>query len=40
MDKKSLSERDICSKYIAPSIAKAGWDMQGQVLERFGLWPA
>lgn len=37
MDKKSLSERDICSKYIAPAIAKAGWDMQRQVLEEFGF---
>ncbi|SFW38258.1 type I restriction enzyme, R subunit [Pseudomonas sp. NFACC19-2] len=37
MDKKSLSERDICSKYIAPAIAKAGWDMQKQVLEEFGF---
>ena len=26
MDKKSLSERDICTKYITPSIEKAGWD--------------
>nr|WP_017675368.1 DEAD/DEAH box helicase family protein [Pseudomonas chengduensis] len=37
MDKKSLSERDICSKYIAPAIVKAGWDMQRQVLEEFGF---
>jgi len=33
MDKKSLSERDICSKYISPAIAMAGWDMQKQVRE-------
>lgn len=25
MDKKSLSERDICSKYIAPAVQQAGW---------------
>lgn len=25
MDKKSLSERDICSKYITPSLYEAGW---------------
>jgi type I restriction enzyme R subunit len=33
MDKKSLSERDICSKYIAPSIQKASWSMHKQVRE-------
>ena len=33
MDKKSLSERDICSKFIAPAITKAGWDMHKQVRE-------
>ena len=37
MDKKSLSERDICSKYIAPAIQRAGWDMHKQVLEEFGF---
>lgn len=33
MNKKSLSERDICTKYITPAIEKAGWDTQVQVLE-------
>ncbi|PTS85579.1 hypothetical protein DBR00_07360 [Pseudomonas sp. HMWF032] len=33
MDKKSLSERDICSKYIAPAVRQAGWDMHKQVRE-------
>jgi type I restriction enzyme R subunit len=28
-----LSERDICSKYIAPAIQQAGWDMHKQVRE-------
>ena len=37
MDKKSLTERDICSKYIAPAIQRAGWDMHKQVLEEFGF---
>ena len=37
MDKKSLTERDICSKFIAPAIQQAGWDMQKQVLEEFGF---
>lgn len=26
MDKKALSERDICTKYITPALKRAGWD--------------
>lgn len=33
IEKKSLSERDICSKYITPAIQNAGWNIQTQVLE-------
>ena len=33
IDKKSLSERDICTKYITPALEKAGWDRQTQFLE-------
>ena len=33
MNKKDLSERDICSKFINPAILKAGWDFQKQVRE-------
>ena len=33
MDKKLLSERDICTKCITPAITKAGWDIDTQVLE-------
>ena len=33
MDKKSLSERDICSKFIVPAVQQAGWDMHKQVRE-------
>lgn len=33
MNKKDLTERDICTKFINPAIAKAGWDMQRQVRE-------
>lgn len=33
MDKKSLSERDICSKYITPAIVDAGWDLHNQIRE-------
>ena len=33
MNKKSLSERDICSKFINPALLKAGWDARKQVRE-------
>ncbi|WP_179334561.1 EcoAI/FtnUII family type I restriction enzme subunit R [Winogradskyella costae] len=33
MNKKELSERDICSKFINPAIQKAGWNMRTQVRE-------
>jgi len=33
VDKKTLSERDICSKYITPALIQAGWDSQKQMLE-------
>jgi type I restriction enzyme R subunit len=26
MNKKDLSERDICTKYITPAVKLAGWD--------------
>jgi type I restriction enzyme R subunit len=31
MSKKSLSEADICTKYITPSILNAGWDLKNQI---------
>lgn len=33
MNKESLTERDICIKYIVPAIQSAGWDIQHQVRE-------
>ncbi|MDP1816857.1 MAG: DEAD/DEAH box helicase family protein [Leadbetterella sp.] len=33
MNKKDLSERDICTKFITPSIENAGWDRLTQLLE-------
>ena len=32
-DKKKLSERDICTKYIIPALIKANWDIQKQIRE-------
>lgn len=33
MDKRSLSERDICTKYITPALTKAGWNLHTQIRE-------
>jgi type I restriction enzyme, R subunit len=33
LNKKKLSERDICTKYITPAIQEAGWDIHTQVRE-------
>ncbi len=33
MNKKDLTERDICTKYINPAIQKAGWNLKRQVRE-------
>ena len=33
MDKRSLSERDICTKFITPALRRAGWDEMLQLRE-------
>jgi type I restriction enzyme R subunit len=33
LDKKSLSERDICTKFILPAIVAAKWDVMDQIRE-------
>src|SRR5262245_37346588 len=33
IDKKSLSERDVCSMFITPAIHRAGWDPFAQIRE-------
>ena len=33
MNKKDMSERDICTKYITPALVKAGWDIKRQIRE-------
>lgn len=37
MNKKALSERDICSKFISPALAEAGWDLHTQLREEVAL---
>ncbi len=34
MNKKSLTEQDICTKFIMPALKKAGWDIDRQVREQ------
>lgn len=33
MNKKQLSERDICTKFITPALKQAGWNIQTQIRE-------
>ena len=37
LNKSTLSERDICTKYITPALEKAGWDKNLQILEEVGF---
>lgn len=37
IDKKKLSERDICTKYITPSLELSGWDKHTQLREEVYL---
>ncbi|WP_066836548.1 EcoAI/FtnUII family type I restriction enzme subunit R [Rufibacter ruber] len=36
-NKQSLSERDICTKFITPALVAAGWDIQKQVREEWSF---
>jgi len=33
MNKKDLSERDICTKFITPALERSGWELQSQIRE-------
>jgi type I restriction enzyme R subunit len=37
MDKKLLSERDICTKFITPAVKRSGWDVMSQIREEVGF---
>lgn len=37
MNKKKLTERDICTKFITPALESAGWDIHTQIFEEFPL---
>lgn len=37
MNKKQLSERDICTKFITPNIVAAGWNVDTQIREEVGF---
>lgn len=36
-DKKQLTERDICTKYITPALVQAGWDLHAQIREQVNI---
>jgi len=33
INKKDLSERDICTKYVTPAVVQAGWNLYTQIRE-------
>ena len=35
IDKRSLTERDICTKFVHPALESSGWDMLRQIREQF-----
>lgn len=37
MNKKQLTERDICTKFITPALEQSGWDIATQIREEFPL---
>lgn len=37
IDKRQLSERDICTKFITPALEQAGWDIATQIREEYSL---
>ncbi|MCP2044711.1 EcoAI/FtnUII family type I restriction enzme subunit R [Pontibacter sp. HSC-36F09] len=37
LNKKALTERDICTKFITPALTAAGWDIQKQVREEWAF---
>ena len=39
MDKKKLSEADICAKFITPALSQAGWNENEQIYREYTLRP-
>ncbi len=37
IDRRALSERDICTKFITPALRKAGWDEMLQIREEVSV---
>lgn len=37
MNKKTLSEQDICSKFITPTLIASGWDSEAQIREQVSI---
>lgn len=35
MDKKGLSEADLCDKFIRPAMEAAGWDVLSQIYREY-----
>ena len=39
MDKKQLSEADICAKFISPAVLNAGWSELDQIYREYTIAP-
>ena len=39
MDKKQLSEADICAKFISPAVVQAGWSEVDQIYREYTIAP-
>ena len=37
VDKRSLSEQDICNRYITPNLQKSGWDIMTQIRTEYSF---
>jgi type I restriction enzyme R subunit len=37
IDKKTLNEREICTKFVTPALSQVGWDLLSQIREQFKI---
>ena len=37
IDKKTLNEREICTKFVTPALSQVGWDLLSQIREQFTI---
>ena len=37
IDKKTLKEQEICSKFVTPALTQVGWDLLSQIREQYTI---